>query len=136
MLKSMRTGLLLLLLLPLLLAIDVHYVGKATVTWDPVTTLANGDPIPAGWTVEYEVFIGDPELPLGMTPLPTFTIDVEWDSHRKVGVRTVLEEADQLTVHYSEINWSDVNGEETPVPFVLVQPQGPAVPLGLELEGG
>ena len=80
--KSIRFGLLILLLLPLLLAIDVYYVDEATVTWDPVATLTNGDPIPAGWTVEYEVFLGDPEESLGTTPAPPMTVDVGWDSHR------------------------------------------------------
>ena len=132
--KSIRAGLLILFLLPLLLAVDVHYLDEATIIWDPVTSLANGDPVPAGWIVEYELFLGDPEEALGITASPPFTVDVAWDSHRKLGVRAVLKDPLGST-RYSQINWSDVNGEMTPRPFVLVRPQDPAVPSGLELEG-
>ncbi len=113
------------------MAQDVIYTSSAVVEWDAVTTLGNGDPIPAGWAVEYEIFISDPETSIGTITATEIDIPVTWNTHRYVGVRTVMN--DGTTIHYSDINWSNVNGAQTPDPFVLCEPQGPAVPLGLRV---
>jgi len=126
-----KIAILLILLAPLLMGQDIIYTNSATIEWDAVTTLGNGDPLPAGWTVEYEVFISDPETSIGMITATEIDIPVTWNTHRYVGVRAVMN--DGTTLHYSDINWSNVNGAETPDPFLLVSVQGPAVPLGLRV---
>ncbi len=126
-----KIAILLVLLAPLLMAQDIIYTSSAVVEWDAVTTLGNGDPIPAGWTVEYEIFISDPETSIGMITQTEIDIPVTWNTHRYVGVRAVMN--DGTVIHYSDINWSNVNGAETPDPFELVGVQLPAVPLGLRV---
>jgi len=128
-----KLAILLVLLAPLLMAQEIIYTDLATVEWDAVTELANGDAIPAGWTVEYEVFLEDAGTSLGTISLTEIDIPVTWNDHRKIGVRAVMTEDDGVTVHYSDINWSDINGLETPDPFVLCEVQVPAVPLGLRV---
>ncbi len=126
-----KIAILLILLAPLLMAQDIIYTSSAVVEWDAVTTLGNGDPIPAGWTVEYEIFISDPETSIGTITQTEIDISVTWNTHRYVGVRAVMN--DGTMIHYSNINWSNVNGTQTPDPFTLVGVQPPAVPLGLRV---
>ncbi len=126
-----KLAILLVLLAPLLMAQDIVYTSSATIEWDAVTTLGNGDPIPVGWTVEYEIFISDPETSIGTITATEIDIPIAWSTHRYVGVRAVMN--DGTTIHYSDINWSNANGLQTPDPFILVGVQLPAVPLGLRV---
>ncbi len=128
-----KLAILLVLLAPLLMAQDIVYKTSAIVEWDAVTQLGNGDPIPAGWTVEYEVFLSDPETSIGTIAQTEIDISVTWSTHRFVGIRAVMTEGDGVTIHYSDTNWSNINGVQTPDPFVLCEPQDPAVPLGLRV---
>lgn len=129
-----RIAILLVLLAPLLLAQDIIYTDSATIVWDAVTQLGNGDPIPAGWTIEYEVLLSDPEEVIGVVSQPTMEdIPVTWHHTRWIGVRAVTTESNG-TVHRSGINWSNINGAFTPNPFGLCSRQGPAVPLNLRLQ--
>ncbi len=128
-----KLALLLILCLPLLMAQDIIYTSSAVVEWDAVTTLGNGDPIPAGWAVEYEVFLSDPQTSIGTITVTEIDIPVAWNTHRYIGVRSVMTESDGVTIHYSDINWSNVNGLQTPDPFTLVGVQLPAVPLGMRV---
>lgn len=121
---------LLILLVPLLMGQDIIYTDLATVEWDAVTTFINGDPIPAGWIVEYEVLISDPMQSLGITADTTATFAVIWLEDKAVGVKTIVTENDGVTKHYSEITRSDIEG--IPVPFRLCSAT-PNPPLGLRL---
>lgn len=106
-------------------AVTWHKLGEADVQWDVVVTLDNGDPIPAGVTVKYRVYLapeGDkPNLSLlGETDQLEFTIGVPGEGLWIAGVSAVRYEMVDgvLTeINESEINWSDEDGEWTPEPF-------------------
>ena len=122
----------------------IIYKDSATVEWSAVVLLGNGDPIPVGYTIEYELYLSaypvvDPQNPaahtyLGTTSNLTFPMVIDWDDHRSVGVRTVMTESDLVTKHYSAINWSYTNGAATPDPFLYVRSQSPQLPMGLRTQ--
>lgn len=128
-----RIAILLVLLAPLLMAQDIIYKTSAIVEWDAVTQLGNGDPIPAGWTLSYEVYLStqypvideqDPAVHLfegatSATQLGPITID--WYEHKAVGVRCKLVEDDLVTTYYSEIGWSYVPEVTDGSPFLYVK---------------
>jgi len=98
------------------------YVGTShTVAWDEVYEEG---------TISYEVWLRDAN---GDTYFVAETFDTEYTvdisnygGEMVVGVRTKQLLYDEM--FYSEYNWSDVNGEETPNPFVLL-PSSPVVPV-------
>ncbi len=53
------------LLLPMaVFAQEIVHTNQITIEWDAVTTLRNGDPIPAGDVISYQVSIAeDPQFP-------------------------------------------------------------------------
>lgn len=111
---------------------EVVYKDQVTVQWDAVA--------PTGGTMEYELFLANhpvvaPQDPSAHTRLVVtdqleWAIDVDWNTSKAIGVRAVMTMTD-ASQKYSPINWSDVNGEGTPSPFLLVSVQSPAAPLGL-----
>ncbi len=111
---------------------EVVYKDQVTVYWDAVT--------PTGGSMEYELFLAahpvvapqDPSAhaSLVVTDQLEWTVDVDWNTTKAIGVRAVMTMPD-ASQKYSDINWSDVNGEGTPNPFLLVSVQSPAMPLGL-----
>jgi len=102
-----------------------HTVNQATVEWDAVTALDNGDPLPAGDTIEYVVYLAnaitDPnkdnpsEIETITATQSTITLNVEGSYF--VGVKAVRKIADGTNVGESEVAWSDdpqfVQGGET-----------------------
>jgi len=102
-----------------------HTANQATVEWDPVSILSNGDPLPAGDTVEYTVYLAnaitDPnkDNPSEIATIPDtshlITLNVEGSYF--VGVKAVRKIADGTNVGESEVAWSDdpqfVQGGET-----------------------
>ncbi len=128
-----KIAILLVLFAPLLMGQDIIYTNSATIEWDAVMQLANGDPIPTDWILEYEVFLSDPETFIGIITETSIDIPVTWSSHRYIGIRSVMTEDDGVTIHRSDINWSNVNGAQTPDPFILCESQVPAAPLGLRI---
>jgi hypothetical protein len=124
--RAILIAVLIVLMLPFLLGQTVHYTNQATILWDPVTPLG-------GDTIEYEVFWddGSGEVSLGLTNLTEYSITFTVEGTYKVGVRTVRTIVDTGDVYYSDINWSDVNGEWTPDPFVIRFHVPPDAPRGL-----
>ncbi len=128
-----KLALLLILCLPLLMAQDIIYTSSAIVEWDAVTALGNGDPIPAGWAMSYEVYLStqypvlDEQDPAahslaGATAATQLgPIIVDWYEHKAVGVRCKLVEDDLITTYYSEIGWSYVPEVTDSSPFLYVR---------------
>ncbi len=126
-----KLAILLVLLAPLLMAQDIIYTSSAIVEWDAVTTLGNGDPIPAGWAMSYEVYVStqypvvdgqDPtaHVYLGATSAAQYgPITIDWYEHKAVGVRSKL--VDGADVYYSEIGWSYVPEVTDGSPFLYVR---------------
>ena len=126
-----KLAILLVLLAPLLLAQDIVYKTSAIVEWDAVTQLGNGDPIPAGWVMSYEVYVStqypvineqDPAAHtyLGATSAAQYgPITIDWYEHKAVGVRSNL--VDGADVYYSEIGWSYVPEVTDDSPFLYVR---------------
>ena len=108
---------LLLSLLSVSIAQEVQYTNQITIAWDPVTQLTDGSPIPAGDVITYEIFKAD-EL-IGETAELQYTVTFDQEGEYKVGVRTKRQVASTGDIVYSEINYSDQNGESTPNPFVV-----------------
>lgn len=114
---------------------EVVYKDQVTVQWDAVAE--------TGGAIGYEVYVSDhpvvdPQDPnkhtsLGVTPGLEFVVDIAWNSQRAIGVRSIMTLPD-ATMRYSDINWSDSNGEGTPSPFLLVSVQSPAMPIGLGIK--
>jgi hypothetical protein len=73
---------------------DWYSANQATVRWDAVTTLLNGDPVPAGDTVTYDLYTKsvqtgtEIEVAIGVTATEyVFAFATEGDYH--VGIRAV-----------------------------------------------
>jgi hypothetical protein len=108
---------------PMALAQTWYHANEFTCAWDAVTTDADGDPLPADATIEYEVFLAnavtDPDKtsPVSVwrgTEL-TATIALNTKGQYYVGVKSILVFLDGTEL-VSDFNWSDVldarNGEE------------------------
>ena len=99
------------------------HTNQITVIWLEVTTLENGDPIPAGDSVAYEVFTR--KLPdgtqqsIGRTTELTSTITIPDEGEWAVGIAAIRLCADGSET-ITEINWSTVNGAATPNPFSVI----------------
>jgi len=129
-------GLVLLLAATCVTAQTVHYRDTATLAWDAVVQTnvqvgidGEGEPVVEEvQAIEYEVFrtpypVADRSSGtlLGMTSLLEFDITIPDDDQAYAyGVRTVYTTV-AATVVYSEINWSDQNGEWTPDPFLYAR---------------
>jgi hypothetical protein len=104
------------------------------VAWDEVTTLDNGDPIPTGSIIAYEVFVAPSDdkaaaVSQGEVTGTSYTVQLPGEGVFVVGVRTVRV-VDSVR-YESEINWSDENGAATPDPFLVRLYLPPAIPTGL-----
>ena len=119
---------LIILLAVLLIGLSIGYsqelvIGtQQTISWDAVS-VSQG-------TISYEVGLRDSSnsvTVLGETTDLSYTFDVPSGDTYVVGVRTKL--VLDGNTYYSDWNWSDVDGESTPNPFVLLQ----AVPAPLNL---
>jgi len=115
-----------------------HTGNETTIGWDAVTTLQNGDPIPAGSTVTYDVHLAnaitdpDKENPVKITtvPIPTleYTITLGTEGKFFVGL-SANRVVDGDIVGVSEIKWSDdpsaCEGGNTFGLMYFVPPAGP-----------
>ncbi len=117
-----------------------HTANQATVEWDAVTVLDNGDPLPTTDTVEYVVYLAnaitDPDKnnPTEIATIPDtshlITLNVEGSYF--VGVKAVRKISDGTVVGESEVAWSDLpqyclNGET----FGLRYFRPPAAPVNM-----
>jgi hypothetical protein len=107
------------------------------IAWDAVTTLDNGDPIPAGDIIAYEILVapsGDKGAAIsqGEVTNTQTTVQLATEGVFVIGVRTIR--VVNGTRYESPINWSDVNGVNTPDPFLVRLYRPPAVPAGLRVQ--
>lgn len=92
-----------------------HTANQATVEWDAVTTINGGDPLPAGDTIEYTVYLAnaitDPDKnnPAEIATITgtsqLITLNVEGSYF--VGVKAIRKIADGTNVGESVVAWSD-----------------------------
>jgi len=124
-----------LLLVPTLSPAQIGWVtaNQATVQWDAVTADVDGDPIPAGTHVEYEVWlvnkVTDPgktnPAKVATTTATEFTITLGVKGQYLVGVLAAhVEDGTNEKLAESTIAWSDIpddcqdmNGDGTGDPF-------------------
>ncbi len=128
----MKKIVVLLVLLPLLMALDIVYYDTVPIAWDAHTPIA-------GSTITYEV-IRAPRYQPGSFEVVDEILAIEYsvplvvEGEWIVGVRTVRT-VDALGERLlSEINWCDVNGVWTPDPFVVRYYTVPPMPTGLRLQ--
>lgn len=120
----------LLLVLPLLYAQEVHYVNQISVAWDPVSSTGE---------ITYEVFYSsypvvdpldfDAHVLVVETPTPTAVITFSEEGKYAIGVRT--KKVIDGEILYSDMNWSYENGLSTPNPFIVVYYVPPDAVLNL-----
>jgi hypothetical protein len=114
------------------LSIEWKTANQATVQWDAVTTLSDGNPVPADNSVKYRVYLAnavtDPDKTnpslLTTNPISTleYIITLNTEGKYYIGVSAVRYDSTgaEIADTESDINWSDTNGESTPNPFGLV----------------
>jgi len=92
-----------------------HTANQSTVAWDAVTTNTNGDPIPEGETVKYDVYLSNALTDLDKAnPVKVadsivetrYTVTLNTEGHYFVGVQAERWQSDTL-IEASTISWSD-----------------------------
>ena len=107
---------------------EIAFGNTVPVAWDPVA-------VDAG-SVSYEVYLtpypftAGQEESIGRTTSTEMDITVP-EGTWMVGVQSI--KTAEGAEYRSEINWSHVNGEATPIPFLLRWYIAPSEPLGLRL---
>lgn len=137
--KLITVSIIVLLFAAVATAVEWRVTNQATVSWDPVMTLENGDPLPATDSIKYKVYLSnaatDPgktnPVLLGETDQTQYTLTLNTEGKFIVGVTAVRYNESAEEVGESEINWSDVNGAATPNPFGLLFYHPPASPVNL-----
>jgi len=96
-------------------ALDWHTANQSTVGWSEVTTLVNGDPIPAGNTITYQTYlvnaVTDPgkqnpaDTGIVTTNEKIYTLGTEGKYY--VGAQS-LRNVDGEVLESSDIAWSDI----------------------------
>jgi len=121
---SLFAVLFLVLLAGVALAQTWHTANQATVAWDAVTTIDNGDPLPAGDTIEYVVYLSnaitdpnkDNPVEVARTTDTSQLITLNVEGSYFVGCKAIRKIADGTEVGESVVAWSDdpqyvLNGE-------------------------
>ena len=100
---------------------DIHWANQVTIEWDIVTTMTNGDPIPAGDVITYRVWqrLNGVEDEIAEVSITEYTFTFIHEGIYTAGVQTVRYPENGDPPLISGINWSDVNGVMTPNPFFL-----------------
>ena len=122
-------------------AIEWKAANQVTIAWDATTTLIDGQPIPAGAIIKYNVYLSnadtDPDkinpIKLNAEPIDALQYVVTLNTEGKyiAGVKALRFDAAGAQVSESDTNWSDVNGDMTPNPFGLVHYIAPEPPGNL-----
>jgi hypothetical protein len=122
-------------------AIEWKATNQVTIAWDATTTLIDGQPIPAGAIIKYDVYISnadtDPDKanPTKLTAEPIdaleYTLTLNTEGRYIAGVKAVRFDTAGAQVAESEVNWSDANGAMTPNPFGLIHYLAPTAPANL-----
>lgn len=124
-------------LIPMLSAAETwHPTDSATIAWDAVT-------VPDGVltylvyvkNVETGELLGTIDTPNGMATAETANLQqaltFSEEGRYYIGVASKRIPDGQTTALYSDINWSNVNGESTPNPFGVEHFVVPSMPLNL-----
>ena len=109
--KLLTLGFILLMLLSLS-GQAVFYGPTHPVEWDAHAPMADS-------IISYELYLfdGTTQVLVDETAALTYTFDLPGEGVYVFGVRTVRNITSTGEKRYSAINWSDVNGLETPNPF-------------------
>ncbi len=128
---KVRVAFTIILSMPLLLGFTWYPIEQKTIAWEAVTTLSNGDPIPAGDVIKYDVFIEDlnssVQTNLGETDQTSYAITFPYDGEFRTGVRSIryidkngdgaIDQLDGGLNIKSTITWSDIVGIPEPFGF-------------------
>jgi hypothetical protein len=116
-----------------------RYANAIVLAWDPPTTLENGDPIPVGDSISYEILVAAPgEKPGEVRATVTDSqeaVSFASEGEYSVGVRAVRIVASTGDRLESPINWLDVgegNQDGVPVIVRVFFPPGSAGALRLQ----
>ena len=119
------------------LAQEWKLLNKATVSWDPVTQLADGKPVPTSDTMEYEVLLAkiDKANPVSLWrgTATSATITINDEGRYLLGVKA-YRMADGVQAGESEIAWSDDPASTNNAPFGIVKYSPPIKPGGFNLQ--
>ena len=105
-----------------------HTANQVTVAWDAVTTLSNGDPIPSGDSISYNIYIkledGTNLEHVGTTNMLTHTITFNAEGRYFIGFQTVRVPEGETEQQLSATVWSSdpaicANNEDFGVKFFL-----------------
>ncbi len=95
---------------------SIEYTNQVTVEWDEVLPIEITD------IISYQVWIDSSMtgiVMIGETDLLQYTITFTQEGEYIIGVSTKRIVAITGDIVYSEMNWSNVNGVNTPFPFVV-----------------
>jgi hypothetical protein len=113
---------------------EVIVANAIIIAWDAVTTLVDGTQIPAGDTVDYQVFIAlnkDVPIDKGRTNGEVqHAISFDQEGTYFVGVRAIRIHNNEESI--SEIAWSD-DPEHAETPFVIMYLLPPNDPGGIRV---
>ncbi len=89
--------------------------NQTTVTWDAVTTLSNGTPLPEDNIIEYAVYLSnavtDPDktnpAEIGIAGVTEHIITLVNEGQYFIGLKTIRKLADGSVIGESDIGWTD-----------------------------
>ncbi len=116
--KKIFFGLVIILMLGLSIGYSqsIEYTNQVTVAWDEVLPIEPTD------VISYQIWIDSAMTGIvivGETDLLQYTITFTQEGEYIIGVNTKRIVAITGDIVYSEMNWSNVNGVNTPSPFVV-----------------
>ena len=124
------------------LAQTLYPPDQATIAWDATTTLSNGNAIPVGDTVQYEIYLSNDGLTgtsVGTTSLLQYTLTFTGEgiffvgvSARRIPSGTILANCNDQTCPISGVTWSNSTDiAAVPVPFGFINYLAPKSITGL-----
>ena len=121
-----------------------HKLNEATVAWDAVTEMTNGDPLPAEDIVKYRVYVAEPgkkdeKVNMGETELLEFKVGAPREGQWFAGVQAVryrLIGDDLKELGVSLIAWSDIDKDTNNSPFGIEFYFKPSEPQNMRRKDG
>lgn len=112
-----------------------YYANQITIIWDAPTTYENGDPLPVGLDIYYDVYIREKG---GVQVLQGEVLDLSYtitfpDANKKYDIGVLAKYQLDTTWFYSTVNWSiddTLNTESWDVGFFV--PANPPTNLRIE----
>lgn len=117
-------------------AIQWKSTNQATLAWDPVTTLTDGSPIPAGYTISYAVYYRvdgtqGVNVSVGNTTNTQYTVTFSVEGKFDVGIQANRFDSGGNIVSQSLISWSNDPAVTNNNPFGFIYYIAPANPKNL-----